>query len=294
MNADDRTPPSGPGLYTPRPSDSADGARPARRAFMPVTTEQATSEQATSGQATSGQTPVRAPAPATGQTPATGQRPTTGTVPQRTAFRPQSAPSGIPTAQPTHAPAATPAAYPATSPQPAPFGNGAPADGSRFDGAIGAGTAALGAGTARIKGLAGRAAESFKAGDDLGTPTAKGGPRKARVLLSRIDPWSALKIGFLLSIAMGIMLVVAVFVMWNVLNGMGTFALVNEWVQKLFTNDQELNIMQFFDRNKVMSAAILVSVVNVVLLTALSTITAFLYNVVSSVVGGIYVTLTDD
>jgi hypothetical protein len=31
-----------------------------------------------------------------------------------------------------------------------------------------------------------------------------------------------------------------------------------------------------------------------VLLTALSTIAAFLYNTVSSVVGGVYVTLTDD
>ena len=43
-----------------------------------------------------------------------------------------------------------------------------------------------------------------------------------------------------------------------------------------------------------MSAAILVSVMNVILLTALSTIGAFLYNTVSSVVGGVYVTLTDD
>ena len=88
--------------------------------------------------------------------------------------------------------------------------------------------------------------------------------------------------------------VVAVFVLWNVLNGMGTFALINEWVVKLFAQDSEVDIMQFFERNKVMSAAILVSVVNVVLLTALATIGAFLYNVVSSVVGGVYVTLTDD
>ncbi|GMA35724.1 DUF3566 domain-containing protein [Demequina litorisediminis] len=43
-----------------------------------------------------------------------------------------------------------------------------------------------------------------------------------------------------------------------------------------------------------MSAAVLISVVNVVLLTALSAIGAFLYNAVSSVVGGVYVTLTDD
>ncbi|WP_228373184.1 DUF3566 domain-containing protein [Demequina silvatica] len=258
MNADDRTTTSARGLYAPRAAEPTTGQVPARRAFMPVD---------------------NAAAPAA---------PTTGSIPQRTALRPQSQPEGIPTTQqpqafsPTGAPAAPAAPAPASD------------EPSRLEGAVGAGTAAIGAGAAKVKGLAGRAAESFKAGDDLGTPTAKGGPRKARVLLSRIDPWSALKLGFLLSIALGIMFVVAVFVVWNVANGMGTFALINEWVVKLFAQDSEVDIMQFFDRNKVMSAAILISVVNVVLLTALATIGAFLYNVVSSVVGGVYVTLTDD
>ncbi|MDN4476116.1 DUF3566 domain-containing protein [Demequina sp. SYSU T00192] len=285
MNADDRTTTSTRGLYTPRPTEPTTGQVPSRRAFMPV--GDPTAEAAP----VSGQTPTRTPV--TGQTPtASSAAPSTGSIPQRTALRPQSTPGGIPTtAQPAPAreaaqpqafsPTGAPAAAPTTEP-------------SRLDGAVGAGTAAIGAGAAKVKGLAGRAAESFKAGDDLAVPTSKGGPRKARVLMSRIDPWSVLKLGFLLSIAAGIMLVVGVFVLWNVLNGMGIFALVNEWVVKLFAQDSEIDIMQFFDRNKVMSATILVSVVNVVLLTALATIGAFLYNVVSSVVGGVYVTLTDD
>ena len=65
-------------------------------------------------------------------------------------------------------------------------------------------------------------------------------------------------------------------------------------LHQLFTEGQEVNLLQLFELNKWMSAAVLVSVVNVVLLTALSTVMAFLYNVVSSVVGGIYLTLTDD
>jgi hypothetical protein len=146
----------------------------------------------------------------------------------------------------------------------------------------------------KIKGFAIKAKDSLLEGDDMAVATNKGGPRKVRVLVSRVDPWSALKIGFLLSIAAGIMLTVAVYVVWNVLNQMGLFALADDWVSKLFTEDQELNLLQFFDRNKVMSATILVAVINVVLLTALSTIVAFLYNTVSSIVGGIYLTLTDD
>jgi hypothetical protein len=125
-------------------------------------------------------------------------------------------------------------------------------------------------------------------------PVAAGAPRKVRVLLSRIDPWSALKIGFLLSIAVGIMLVVAVHVLWTAVNSMGTFDLIQQWVDKLFTKDQEVNIRQFFFYRKIMSASLLVAVTNVVLLSGLAVISAFLYNMVSRLVGGVYVTLTDD
>ncbi|WP_228373459.1 DUF3566 domain-containing protein [Demequina gelatinilytica] len=308
MNADDRTTSTARGLYTPRPTEPTTGQVPARRAFMPVGAETPVSTQS----------PTSQPAPA-----ASAAAPTsTGSIPTRTALRPQTAPEGVPTTRPaapqsTQQPTSQPAPQQAprqsapqtvrpTQPQAfaptgvpaapaAPATPAAPTEApARRDGAIGTGTAVLGAGAAKVKDFAGRAADSFKAGDDLGVPTAKGGPRKARVLLSRIDPWSALKLGFLLSIAAGIMFVVAVFVLWTVLNQMGVFTLVNEWVVKLFSTDSEVDIMQFVQQNKVMGAATLVAVINVVLLTALSAIGAFLYNVVSSVVGGVYVTLTDD
>ena len=161
--------------------------------------------------------------------------------------------------------------------------------------ASGDSTGAFSVGVDKFKGFAIRAKNSLTEGDDLTASTKRGGPRKARVLVSRIDPWSVLKMGFLLSIALGIMVVVAVFVLWNALNEFGLFTLINDWIAKLFTPaDNPVNIKKILELNKVMSAAILVSVMNVILLTALSTIAAFLYNTVSSVVGGVYVTLTDD
>ena len=75
---------------------------------------------------------------------------------------------------------------------------------------------------------------------------------------------------------------------------MGTFELIQEWVSKLFTKDQEVNILQFVDYDKVLSATLLVAVTNVVLISGLSVIAAFLYNMVSRMVGGVYLTLTDD
>jgi hypothetical protein len=150
----------------------------------------------------------------------------------------------------------------------------------------------------RFKGLTTRAKDGAKTqlekADREVAVTAGSGPRKARVLVSRIDPWSSLKIGFLLSIAAGIMLVVMMHVLWSVLNGMGVFEMIQEWVSKLFTADQELNILQFFEYSKVMSATLLIAVVNVVLLTGLAVVATFLYNIISRVVGGVYMTLTDD
>lgn len=150
----------------------------------------------------------------------------------------------------------------------------------------------------RVKALTGRAKDTTKVqlekSDKARAVAADSGPRKARVLVSRVDPWSALKIGFLLSIAGGIMLVVAVHILWTVLNSMGVPALAQEWVQRLFSGQQEVNLLQFITYAKVMSATLLVAVVNVVLLTGLATVSALLYNTISRVVGGVYVTLTDD
>lgn len=238
---------------------------------------------------TSGRTFMPVNADAAQQEQPAGEVPTTGTIPQRTALRPGAS------AQYSTRPVGTaPTTGQPVSGQPVSgqHATGQPASGGPSSEAGGPG--AVGAVGGKLKGYATKAKQSLTEGDDVTAARSKGGPRKARVLLSRIDPWSALKMGFLLSIAAGIMLVVAVFILWGVLNQMGIFTLVNDWILKLFTPDQELDLLQFTSLSKVMSATILLSIINVVLLTALTTIGAFLYNIVSSVVGGVYVTLTDD
>jgi len=239
--------------------------------------------------------PINSPAPVAGAAPTTGATPAAGTP---SAFQWTAAPTAPATAParaaaPAAAAAATVSAptAPATRPA-APVA--APAPGAAPGAASDDQTGAFSVGVDKVKGFAVRAKNSLTEGDDLTASAKRGGPRKARVLVSRIDPWSVLKMGFLLSIAIGIMIVVAVFVLWNALNSFGMFALIDEWVAKLFEGEQPIDITALFELNKVMSATILVSVMNVVILTALSTIGAFLYNTVSSVVGGVYVTLTDD
>ncbi len=122
----------------------------------------------------------------------------------------------------------------------------------------------------------------------------KGGPRKVRVMVRSVDPWSIMKLAFLLAVSAGIMFVVAVSIVWGVLNNMGVFDQIQEQITTLFGGETEVDLLQFFDYNKVMSAAVLLGVFNTVIFTALGTIGALLYNVVGKMIGGIYVTLTDD
>jgi Transmembrane domain of unknown function (DUF3566) len=120
------------------------------------------------------------------------------------------------------------------------------------------------------------------------------GPRRVRLAVSRIDPWSAMKLSFLLSIAVGIMIVVAAVVFWMVLDGMHVFTEINDIVMDILGENTNADFLQFVEFKRVVSLATIIAVVDVVLLTALSTIGAFLYNVVAALVGGVHLTLIDE
>ena len=119
--------------------------------------------------------------------------------------------------------------------------------------------------------------------------------RRVRLTVSRVDPWSAMKMSFLLSVALGIAGVVMVAVLWMILKGMGVFDSVNGLVGQIIQDGENtFDIMDFLGFGRVVSLAIVVGVIDVILMTALATLAAFLYNVSSSLVGGLQLTLTDD
>lgn len=120
------------------------------------------------------------------------------------------------------------------------------------------------------------------------------GPRRVRLAVSRLDPWSVMKLSFLLSIAVGIMIVVASVVFWMVLDGLHVFTEVNDMIVAILGEETKVNILQFVELKRVLSLSTMIAIVDVVLLTALSTIAAFLYNVVAALVGGVHLTLTDE
>ena len=121
--------------------------------------------------------------------------------------------------------------------------------------------------------------------------------RKARLRLSRLDPWSVMKTVFLFSIAFGIMFWVAVYLVWTVVENSGIFATINAVVTDLISSPSDTTgwfIEEYVSMNKVLGITALISVINVVLMTALGTIGAFLYNLSANILGGLEVTLAED
>lgn len=119
-------------------------------------------------------------------------------------------------------------------------------------------------------------------------------PRRVRLTVSRVDPFSVFKISFLLSVAIGVATVVMVGVMWTVLAGMGVFDNINELLRTLDREGSSFNLMDYIGFGRVLSLSVLIGVIDVILMTAIATLLAFLYNICASLVGGLQLTLTDD
>jgi hypothetical protein len=126
--------------------------------------------------------------------------------------------------------------------------------------------------------------------------TGKRPPRRARLRLTRIDPWSVMKTAFLLSIALGVVTVVSVLMVWTVLGAAGVWDSINETVQNILGGESagDFDVKNYIGTSRVLGFTMLVAVIDVVLLTAIATLAAFLYNMAAALLGGIEVTLAED
>lgn len=126
--------------------------------------------------------------------------------------------------------------------------------------------------------------------------TGLGRTRKARLRVTKVDPWSVMKVSFLLSLAVGIILIVASAVLWMTLDSLGVFDSLTKTLKDVTGSDSNggLNLMDYVGFGKVMTFTTLISVVDVVLLTALSTLSAFIYNAAAGFTGGVELTLAEE
>ncbi|MFC7813224.1 MULTISPECIES: DUF3566 domain-containing protein [unclassified Streptomyces] len=120
--------------------------------------------------------------------------------------------------------------------------------------------------------------------------------RKARLRVAKADPWSVMKVSFLLSIALGICTIVASAVLWMVMDAMGVFSTVGGTISEA-TGSNESNgfdLQSFLSLPNVLLFTTVIAVIDVVLATALATLGAFIYNLSAGFVGGVELTLAED
>ena len=119
--------------------------------------------------------------------------------------------------------------------------------------------------------------------------------RKAHLRLTHVDPWSVMKVSFLFSVAVGIVVVVAVGVVWAVLGAAGIWDSIDSTVADVVgETGNSFRIEDYLGTSRVMGFTMIVAVVDVVLVTVIGTLTAFLYNLAAALLGGVEVVLAED
>ena len=125
-------------------------------------------------------------------------------------------------------------------------------------------------------------------------PAAQSG-RRASLRLVHIEPWSVTRLAFVVSVAMMIVAVVAVSIFWIVLSVTGVWGQINDSVTSVLSDDGgTFDIKDYLGFGRLFGLTLVLSAINVVLMTALATIGAHLYNLAAQLLGGLEVTFSDD
>jgi hypothetical protein len=206
------------------------------------------------------------------------------------------------TERPDPAPAASPASEPTVSaasfvwetPDPEPTSPSSPA--RNF---LRSSTTARTSAPPRTPPVSVAAAEASLAGaSPAGTrhkASSKRSSRQAHLTIARVEPWSVMKFSFVVSLVAFVILFVAVSVIYGTLSALGVFTSLQHVVQSVTSSQDSngVNAAKWFTASRILSYTALLGALNIVLITAMSTIGAVVYNLTSRLIGGVEVTLRE-
>jgi Transmembrane domain of unknown function (DUF3566) len=222
----------------------------------------------------------------------------------RAAFRPASAaepaadtPSPAVPPRPEPSPAAvSAAAFAWAAPDPPPTSPSSPAQNYRRSSAdtqASAAPSAPAAPSGPAEPAAGRAAAPARS-----TPRKRAAQRPARqahLTVARVEPWSVMKFSFVMSLVAFVILFVAVTVLYGTLSALGVFESLQRVVASVTSsqNSAGVNAAKWFTASRVLGYTGLLGSLDIVLITAVATIGAVIYNLTSRLIGGVEVTLRE-
>ena len=126
-------------------------------------------------------------------------------------------------------------------------------------------------------------------------PVRRAARRQAQLTLARVEPWSVMKFSFVASVVAFIILFVAVAVLYMVLSALGVFDSLQHTVTTITSSQGSsgTNISNWFSASRILGYTGMLGALNIVLITAMSTIGAVVYNLIARTIGGVEVTLRE-
>jgi hypothetical protein len=123
----------------------------------------------------------------------------------------------------------------------------------------------------------------------------KSAARQAHLTIARIEPWSVMKFSFAVSVIAFIILFVVVAILYGLLSALGVFTSIQHLVSNVTSSSGQSGVdaTKWFSASKILGYTVLLGGLNIVLITAISTIGAVIYNLTSRLIGGGEVTLKE-
>jgi Transmembrane domain of unknown function (DUF3566) len=290
---------------TAEPAESADAATAAAPAAPAANKTSPAKDDRTPSFTPTAATPASSAAPAAPAAAAPAAAPTTATPAAPAPQAPSYAAAGASHASsPGYSRSAWSAAADATAasgsaPAPAPArpapagGNGRVSSNGFSTGA--AATAVTGAAAGLANSVSSAWQKQKRGGSARTIQTRKSTKRQAMLTLARVEPWSVMKFSFVASVVAFIILFVAVAVLYMVLSALGVFDSLQHTVSSITSSqsDAGTNISHWFSASLILGYTAMLGALNIVLITAMSTVGSVIYNLIAKTIGGIEVTLRE-
>ena len=118
--------------------------------------------------------------------------------------------------------------------------------------------------------------------------------RQVRLKLVYVDFISALKMSFLLGVAQFVVVVIGSFLLYVVFVQTGIFETANSVAGEVLGSGTAFNVNDVVSIGRTVGAAAAIGFVNMIVITVMGAVAAFLYNVAAKLAGGISVGFTNE
>jgi hypothetical protein len=121
--------------------------------------------------------------------------------------------------------------------------------------------------------------------------TQRGGARRVRVQIRKVNPWSVLRFSLLFYFCLMLVALLGLAILWGILSAAGVLDSVTELLTDVGFGDRQGNFQ--FDTGYIFRTLFLIGLISTILWAAFTLVVAFLYNLIADLVGGIEVTLIE-